>query len=75
MTICAKHGAQVAHPARVTAELIATKPNQVGSWDITKLHRPANAGNRRQLLGGDGDVVVEPKERRTAPASVWVPRT
>jgi len=61
---CARNtGAQVAHPARVTAELIATKPNQVGSWDITKLHGPANAGNRRQLLGGDGDVVVEPKER------------
>ena len=30
MAMCAKHGAQVAHPARVTAELIATKPNQVG---------------------------------------------
>ncbi|MFF0372615.1 IS3 family transposase [Micromonospora sp. NPDC005087] len=30
--------AQAAHPARVKPELLATKPNQVWSWDITKLH-------------------------------------
>jgi hypothetical protein len=29
------------HPARVKPELVATKPNQVWSWDITKLHGPA----------------------------------
>jgi putative transposase len=29
------------HPARVKPELVATKPNQVYSWDITKLHGPA----------------------------------
>ena len=29
------------HPARVKPELVATKPNQCWSWDITKLHGPA----------------------------------
>lgn len=29
------------HPARAKPELVATKPNQVWSWDITKLHGPA----------------------------------
>jgi putative transposase len=29
------------HPARVKPELVATKPNRVWSWDITKLHGPA----------------------------------
>lgn len=29
------------HPARVKPELVATRPNQVWSWDITKLHGPA----------------------------------
>jgi putative transposase len=29
------------HPARVKPELVATRPNQVFSWDITKLHGPA----------------------------------
>jgi putative transposase len=29
------------HPARVKPELVATKPNQVWSWDITKLHGAA----------------------------------
>jgi len=29
------------HPARVKPELVATKPNQVYSWDITKLLGPA----------------------------------
>jgi len=33
--------AQATHPARVKPELVATKPNQVWSWDITKLHGPA----------------------------------
>ena len=28
------------HPARVKPELVATKPNEVYSWDITKLHGP-----------------------------------
>jgi len=32
---------QATHPARVKPELIATKPNEVWSWDITKLHGPA----------------------------------
>jgi putative transposase len=32
---------QAAHPAAVKPELIATGPNQVWSWDITKLHGPA----------------------------------
>jgi len=32
---------QAAHPARVRPELIATKPGQVWSWDITKLRGPA----------------------------------
>jgi putative transposase len=31
---------QAVHPARVKPELVATKPNQVWSWDITKLHGP-----------------------------------
>ncbi len=29
------------HPARVKPELLATQPNRVYSWDITKLHGPA----------------------------------
>lgn len=33
--------AQAVHPARVKPELIATAPNDVWSWDITKLHGPA----------------------------------
>ena len=28
------------HPARVKPELVATSPNQVFAWDITKLHGP-----------------------------------
>ena len=32
---------QAAHPATVKPELAATGPNQVYSWDITKLHGPA----------------------------------
>ena len=31
---------QATHPARVKPELVATAPNQVWSWDITKLHGP-----------------------------------
>lgn len=31
---------QAVHPARVKPELVATKPNQCWSWDITKLHGP-----------------------------------
>jgi putative transposase len=33
--------AQATHPARVKPELVATDPNQVYSWDITKLRGPA----------------------------------
>jgi putative transposase len=33
--------AQAVHPAAVKPELIAARPNQVWSWDITKLHGPA----------------------------------
>jgi putative transposase len=33
--------AQATHPALVKPELVATGPNQVWSWDITKLHGPA----------------------------------
>jgi putative transposase len=32
---------QAVHPAAVKPELVATAPNQVWSWDITKLHGPA----------------------------------
>jgi putative transposase len=32
---------QASHPAAVKPELVATAPNQVWSWDITKLHGPA----------------------------------
>jgi putative transposase len=32
---------QAVHPAAVKPELVATGPNQVWSWDITKLHGPA----------------------------------
>jgi putative transposase len=32
---------QATHPAAVRPELVATGPNQVYSWDITKLHGPA----------------------------------
>jgi putative transposase len=33
--------AQATHPAAAKPELLATGPNQVYSWDITKLHGPA----------------------------------
>lgn len=33
--------AQARHPAHVKPELVATAPNRVWSWDITKLHGPA----------------------------------
>jgi putative transposase len=32
---------QATHPAKVKPELVAAGPNQVYSWDITKLHGPA----------------------------------
>jgi putative transposase len=32
---------QAVHPAAAKPELLATGPNQVWSWDITKLHGPA----------------------------------
>jgi putative transposase len=32
---------QAVHPARVKPELIAERPNQIWSWDITKLRGPA----------------------------------
>jgi putative transposase len=32
---------QATHPARVKPELVTVKPNEVWSWDITKLHGPA----------------------------------
>jgi putative transposase len=32
---------QAVHPAKVKPELVAAGPNQVYSWDITKLHGPA----------------------------------
>jgi putative transposase len=32
---------QATHPARVKPELLATRPNAVWSWDITKLLGPA----------------------------------
>ena len=32
---------QATHPATVKPELVATAPNQVWSWDITKLRGPA----------------------------------
>ncbi len=32
--------AQATHPAKVKPELVATKPNMVWSWDITKLRGP-----------------------------------
>jgi putative transposase len=32
---------QATHPAVVKPELAAARPNEVWSWDITKLHEPA----------------------------------
>ncbi len=32
--------AQATHPPRVKPELVATRPGQVWSWDITKLRGP-----------------------------------
>lgn len=36
-----EHRAQLAHPACARPELLAEQPNQVYSWDITKLKGPA----------------------------------
>jgi putative transposase len=38
---CRERRAQATHPAAVKPELMAAGPNQVWSWDITKLHGPA----------------------------------
>ena len=35
---------QATHPPTVKPELAATAPNQVWSWDITKLHGPGPSG-------------------------------
>ncbi|WP_434614637.1 DDE-type integrase/transposase/recombinase [Arthrobacter sp. A5] len=32
---------QATHPARAIPELVATEPNDVWSWDITKMRGPA----------------------------------
>ena len=37
----ANDAAQLVHPTSVKPELLATAPNQVWSWDITKLLGPA----------------------------------
>ena len=36
--------AQATHPPRARPELMATKPNEVWSWDITKLRGPDKGG-------------------------------
>ena len=36
---------QATHPPRTIPELLATKPGQVWSWDITKLRGPGSAGS------------------------------
>jgi putative transposase len=38
---CRERRPQATHPAAVKPELMAAGPNQVWSWDITKLHGPA----------------------------------
>jgi putative transposase len=38
--VAGERRAQAAHPARVKPELVATRPGQVWSWDITKLRGP-----------------------------------
>ena len=38
---CRERRAQRTHPAKKKPELLATRPNQVWSWDITKLRGPA----------------------------------
>ena len=32
---------QLTHPGYVTAELLATRPNELWSWDVSKLKGPA----------------------------------
>jgi putative transposase len=45
---------QATHPAAVKPELMAAAPNQVWSWDITKLHGPRRVrGPRREADRGD----------------------
>ena len=38
--VAAIRRAQARHPAYTAPELVATRPNQVWSWDITKLKGP-----------------------------------
>jgi len=38
---CRERRNQLAHPAYTKPELLAVAPNQVWSWDITKLKGPA----------------------------------
>ena len=41
---------QATHPARVRPELVARAPNEVWSWDITKLKGPARGGYYELLV-------------------------
>ena len=56
--------AQATHPAKTKPELVATKPGQVWSWDITKLRGPTRG------VYYDLYVVLD-----TSPASSWPGRS
>jgi hypothetical protein len=57
--------AQAAHPARTKPELIADAPNQVWSWDITKLAgRPANGPANPGPACTDGRARLLPRPPR-----------
>jgi hypothetical protein len=51
--LAAKHGgvrerrAQLTHPAYAKPELLAERPNELGSWDVSKLKGPAKAPRPR----------------------------
>jgi hypothetical protein len=61
--------AHAVHPARKKPELLAVAPNQVWSWDITKLRGPAK-GNWYQLY-----VIMDIYSRKVIHWEIWPTET
>jgi len=59
--------AQRTHPARKRPELLATQPNEIWSWDITKLHGPTR--------GLFYDLYVISTSSAATSSTGWSPRT
>ena len=65
---------QAAHPARARPELMATRPGQVWSWDITKLRGPER-GVYYDLYGQERRRDHRPRQALTQPQEGLQPAT